>query len=221
MAEENTLISIQCELKAPKGQFNKFGNYKYRSCEDILEAVKPILDKYSAILTISDDIVTVGGWVFVKATAILKVGSEIYAVSAFARLENEKKGMDAAQLTGCASSYARKYALNGLFLIDDTKDSDALPSQIDFQARQNKEMPKSNVGQGEGDKGASALQEDNKKKIAWFEAEGISRGMLVDAVGVAPESFGMNDWEIVKAAYRAMKHTPGKDFPTAYAEVVR
>lgn len=83
------------------------------------------------------------------------------------------------------------------------------------------EMPKPNVGQGEVDKGASALQEDNKKKIAWFEAEGISRGMLVDAFGVAPESFGLNDWEIVKAAYRAMKQTPGKDFPTAYAEVVR
>ena len=219
MSEENALISIQHELKAPKGQFNKFGNYKYRSCEDILEAVKPILDKYSAILTISDDIVTVGGWVFVKATAILKVGSEIYAVSAFARLENEKKGMDAAQLTGCASSYARKYALNGLFLIDDTKDSDAIPPTP--QAPQGAENRKPDIRQGEGDKGASAVQEDNKKKIAWFEVEGISRGMLVDAFGIAPESFGLNDWEIVKAAYRAMKQTPGKDFPTAYAEVMR
>lgn len=121
----NALIGIQRELKAPKGQFNKFGNFRYRSCEDILEAVKPILEKYDAILTLTDDLVLLGEWVFVKATATLKIGNEIYSVSAFARLDREKKGMDSAQMTGSASSYARKYALNGLFLIDDERDSDA------------------------------------------------------------------------------------------------
>lgn len=121
----NALLAIQRELKAPKGQFNKFGNFRYRSCEDILEAVKPILEKYDAQLTLTDELVLLGEWVFLRATARLKVGGEEYAASAFARLDREKKGMDAAQLTGSASSYARKYALNGLLLIDDAADSDA------------------------------------------------------------------------------------------------
>ena len=119
------LVAIQQELKAPKGQFNNFGKYKYRSCEDILEAVKPLLAKNNAQLTISDDIVEIGGRVYVKATATLTVGSEIESVTAFAREAETKKGMDESQITGMASSYARKYALNGLFLIDDTKDADA------------------------------------------------------------------------------------------------
>jgi len=121
------LIKIQSELKAPKNQRNDFGKYNYRNCEDILEAVKPLLDKYECTLTISDDIVEVGGRVYVKATAtiydiILGVGS---SVSAFAREPEQQKGMSESQITGASSSYARKYALNGLFLIDDTKDSDA------------------------------------------------------------------------------------------------
>ena len=121
----NTLLAIQRELKAPKGQFNKFGNFRYRSCEDILEAVKPILEKYDALLTLPDDLIRLGDWVFLKSTATLKVGGETYTASAFARIDKEKKGMDSAQLTGSASSYARKYALNGLFLIDDERDADA------------------------------------------------------------------------------------------------
>ena len=120
----NALVAIQQELKAPKKQYNKFGGFNYRSCEDILEALKPILAKFDAVLTISDDLALVGSWVFVKATATLKVGGEEFVVSAFARLDDSKKGMDAAQLTGSASSYARKYALNGLFLIDDERDPD-------------------------------------------------------------------------------------------------
>ena len=119
------LSAMQRELLAPKTQFNSFGKYSYRSCEDILEALKPILAKFDAVLTISDDLVLVGSWVFVKAIATLKVGGEEFTVSAFARLDESKKGMDSAQLTGSASSYARKYALNGLFLIDDEHDGDA------------------------------------------------------------------------------------------------
>ena len=119
------LIAIQAELKAPKGQTNKFGGYKYRSCEDILEAVKPLLRKYNAALTLTDDICLIGGDVFVKATATFYAESSApVAVSAFARHPKEKKGMDDSQITGAASSYARKYALNGLFCIDDTRDAD-------------------------------------------------------------------------------------------------
>lgn len=116
------LNKIQKELKAPKGNFNSFGKYNYRSCEDILEAVKPLLDE--AILTISDEIINVGDRYYIKATATISQGEEKVSVSAFARESLDKKGMDDAQITGSASSYARKYALNGLFCIDDTKDDD-------------------------------------------------------------------------------------------------
>lgn len=120
----NKLLAIQTELKAPKGQYNSFGKYKYRSCEDILEAVKPLLKEHECTLTISDDIVEIGGRVYVKATATLRCGEECYTNTAYAREPLEKKGNDESQITGTASSYARKYCLNGLFLIDDTKDAD-------------------------------------------------------------------------------------------------
>lgn len=119
------LRKIQHELKAPKGQYNSFGKYKYRSCEDILEAVKPLLDKYDAALTLNDEVVEVGGRIYIKATANFTSNTNaIVCVSAYAREPESKKGMDESQITGTASSYARKYALNGLFLIDDTKDAD-------------------------------------------------------------------------------------------------
>jgi hypothetical protein len=117
------LSKIQKEMKAPKSQFNAFGKYKYRSCEDILEAVKPFLN--GTVLYISDEMVLIGERYYIKATATLRNGDEAVSVTAYAREEVEKKGMDSSQITGAASSYARKYALNGLFLIDDTKDSDA------------------------------------------------------------------------------------------------
>ena len=122
----NAIISIQNELKAPKGQFNSFGRYKYRSCEDILEAVKPLTHKYSCSLNISDEVVMVGDRFYIKATATLSkdTGEVISSSVAYAREDESKKGMDGAQVTGAASSYARKYALNGLFCIDDTKDAD-------------------------------------------------------------------------------------------------
>lgn len=117
---------VQSELKAPKNQRNKFGNYNYRSCEDILEAVKPLLAKYSITLTLQDDMVEVGSRVYVRTIARISApDSESIEVTAFARESETKKGMDESQITGAASSYARKYALNGLFLIDDTKDADA------------------------------------------------------------------------------------------------
>lgn len=117
------LTKIQKELKAPKNQRNSFGNYNYRSCEDIVEAVKPFLTD-GASLTLTDEIVLICSRYYVKATATLTAGKESASTTAYAREEETKKGMDGAQITGSASSYARKYALNGLLLIDDTKDAD-------------------------------------------------------------------------------------------------
>ncbi len=122
-----SLRGIQNKLNAPKGQYNAFGKYKYRSCEDILAAVKPLLGEYDCSLTLVDDIMLVGSRFYIKATATLfdSCGNTI-STTAFAREEEAKKGLDASQVTGAASSYARKYALNGLFAIDDTKDADTL-----------------------------------------------------------------------------------------------
>jgi hypothetical protein len=123
------LILIQNELKAPKSQFNAFGKYKYRNCEDILEALKPLLLKYECTLTMEDEVKEVGGIVFIETTvSIQKEGEgrmEGRAVTAQAGIDINRKGMDVAQSFGSSSSYARKYALNGLFLIDDTKDPDS------------------------------------------------------------------------------------------------
>ena len=118
------LIKIQSELKAPKSQYNSFGKYSYRNAEDILEAVKPLLSKYSATMYITDEVVEVGSRIYVKATVTLSDGKETITASAYAREPETRKGMDDSQITGATSSYARKYALNGLFAIDDTKDAD-------------------------------------------------------------------------------------------------
>lgn len=124
MSVHSKLLSVQAALKAPKGQFNAFGKYNYRSCEDILEAVKPLLYEHGLTLVIRDQVVAVGNRIYVQATAMITNQDGQVTVTAFAREEEDKKGMDGSQITGAASSYARKYALNGLFLIDDTKDSD-------------------------------------------------------------------------------------------------
>ena len=122
----NKLCRIQSELKAPKGQYNSFGKYKYRSCEDILEGVKPLLAREKCTLTLSDEVFLIGDRFYIKATAVLRdcESDKFICNSALAREDAVKKGMDGSQITGTASSYARKYALNGLFCIDDTKDAD-------------------------------------------------------------------------------------------------
>lgn len=127
------LLRIQQELKAPKNQFNSFGKYNYRSCEDILEGVKPLLQETNTTLIIRDEIITVGERYYVKAIATLyecEGDGQIYS-TAMAREEESKKGMDGSQVTGASSSYARKYALNGLFAIDDTKDADTKDGKDD------------------------------------------------------------------------------------------
>ena len=134
------LMNIQSELKAPKGQYNSFGKYKYRSCEDILEAAKPICRKFNTVLVLTDDVIHLGDRFYIVAIATLydvETGEKIVN-QAQAREEETKKGMDASQITGTASSYARKYALNGLFNIDDTKDADT----DEFKKQEEKPEPK-------------------------------------------------------------------------------
>lgn len=134
------LIKVQAELKAPKSKFNSFGKYKYRSLEDILEGVKPLLEKNKASLVITDSIEQVGDRYYLKATAtfIDTENGESVSNSALARESADKKGQDDSQITGTASSYARKYALNGLFLIDDTKDADTDEAHVEKEARAEK-----------------------------------------------------------------------------------
>jgi hypothetical protein len=135
------LQTIQQKLKAPKSQYNSFGKYHYRNQEDILEAVKPLLTETNSVLTISDEIVEIGGTLFVKATVTLTGEQGATISTAYAMHAKEQKGMNEAQITGAASSYARKYALNGLFLIDDTKDADATNDGTKIDKKPKTEKP--------------------------------------------------------------------------------
>lgn len=132
MSEDNApmtmvdkIVSIQHELKAHKGQYNNFGNYAYRSCEDILEALKPLLHKNSLMIYLTDNIVQIGERIYLQSKVVLTDGSTVMETTAYAREPDVKKGMDESQITGAASSYARKYALNGMFAIDDSEDADS------------------------------------------------------------------------------------------------
>lgn len=127
------LSQIQSKLNAPKGQHNSFGKYNYRNCEDILQALKPILSEHKCHVSLSDEVVIVGNRFYIKATAtITDSENNSFSTTAFAREAESKKGMDESQVTGSTSSYARKYALNGLFAIDDNKDADTLNNHADF-----------------------------------------------------------------------------------------
>lgn len=138
MSAYEKLMTVQWKLKAPKGQRNNFGNYNYRSCEDILEAVKPILSEVGAVVVINDNVIEIGDRIYIQAIASFidtEDGGKI-STSAFAREALSKKGMDESQVTGAASSYARKYALNGLFAIDDSKDMDYMNTGNAEQSKQ-------------------------------------------------------------------------------------
>lgn len=161
---EQTLAKIQSQIKAPKGQFNSFGKYKYRSCEDIVEAVKPVINPLGFYLTLSDEVVEVGGRVYVKATATISNGKETYLSTAFAREEESKKGYDGSQITGAASSYARKYALNGLFAIDDTKDADSNNTHDEIQEVD--EVGEQNRAYLQGLLETSAFDDETKRKMS-------------------------------------------------------
>lgn len=166
------LKKIQQELKAPKGQYNSFGKYAYRSAEDILEAVKPLLAKYDAELTLSDDITEVGGRIYVKATArFIEHDAEtnindVTTVTAFAREPADKKGMDESQITGTASSYARKYALNGMFLIDDNKDVDTNEYRQQTNAPQQHAQPTQQAANNTRVNGRAAAQNAVQRNTA-------------------------------------------------------
>lgn len=167
----SSLSEIQRELKAPKGQRNTFGNYNYRSCEDILEAVKPMLG--NMVLTISDEIVHMGDRFYVKATVRLNLEAESLEVTGLARESEIKKGMDSAQITGAASSYARKYALNGLFCIDDTKDADTQSPEDNAKQAPKAAPPKPMYSECQ----TRLIEEIKKHKIdgkAWMVDEGLT-----------------------------------------------
>lgn len=142
------LSKIQAEIKAPKNLYNKFGGYSYRNAESILEALKPFEKKHGVFVTLTDEVIEMGSRFYVKATATISNGAEFITTTAYAREADSKKGMDEAQITGSASSYARKYALNGLFLLDDTKDADTEEYQTESKPKATKkasEEPKANV----------------------------------------------------------------------------
>lgn len=179
------LLAIQTKLKAPKGQYNSFGKYSYRSAEDILEAVKPLNAEQGVLLTITDEIKEVGGRIYVVATATVSDGTDELKVSAFAREPENKKGMDDSQITGATSSYARKYALNGLYAIDDNKDADT-----DEHKQQQENAPKKQQGQKQQAqkqqqaKGPTEqeLHEIVEKYARNIEALGVDRAKLIEYV---------------------------------------
>lgn len=180
------LLAIQTKLKAPKGQYNSFGKYSYRSAEDILEAVKPLNAEQGLLLTITDEIKEVGGRIYVVATATVSDGTDELKVSAFAREPENKKGMDESQITGATSSYARKYALNGLYAIDDNKDADTnehkqqqdnMPKKQQAQKQQQKQQQQQEQGFTEQE-----LHELVEKYVRNIEALGVDRAKLIEFV---------------------------------------
>jgi essential recombination function protein len=180
------LLAIQTKLKAPKGQYNSFGKYSYRSAEDILEAVKPLNAEQGVLLTITDEIKEIGGRVYVVATATVSDGTDTLQVSAFAREPENKKGMDDSQITGATSSYARKYALNGLYAIDDNKDADT-----DEHKQQQENAPKKQQAQKQQQKQQQQqakepteqeLHEIVEKYARNIEALGVERSKLIEYV---------------------------------------
>ena len=168
------LNKIQTELKAPKGQYNDYGKYSYRSCEDIFEAVKPLLAKYNLVLTLEDDLINVGERYYIRAIARLRDIDKCDEMinTGWAREEETKKGMDGSQITGASSSYARKYALNGLFLIDDTKDSDS----TNKGEEPTEEEAKAFIFESGKHKGKTIqeLYETNKQYLQWWLDQGTN-----------------------------------------------
>lgn len=167
MSINEKLLSMQSELKAPKNQYNSFGKYSYRSCEDILEAVKPLGVKYKVVTTLHDEIVLIGNRYYLKATAtaIDTETNEGIEVSAYAREDETKKGMDLAQVTGSVSSYARKYALNGLYCIDDTKDSDATNKGDKEGKKQNNSKSDNDVPAVKSTTNSDLISEAQRKRL--------------------------------------------------------
>jgi hypothetical protein len=179
MSVYEKLLDVQNELKAPKSQYNKFGNYNYRNCEDILEAAKPICKKHKAVVFLSDKLVMNGERHYIEATATFVdvETNETIIVTAYAREEESKKGMDGSQVTGASSSYARKYALNGLFDVDDTKDSDG-NNQDGNQANNGNQKKTTNKAKQEQD----VFLEINKAISAYSKQSGMKSKDVVEYI---------------------------------------
>lgn len=184
-----TLQSIQQSLVAPKGQYNSFGKYSYRSAEDILEALKPILKEHDAVLILQDGIVQIGDRYYVEATATLYAVGETIGTTAYAREDDSKKGMDGSQVTGAASSYARKYALNGLFMIDDNKD----PDTDEYHNQNNQGSSKQQKPAGQKEQTAKASSKSNgAKTITGAQAKAIRKELknMAEATGSPAATIG-------------------------------
>lgn len=200
MGVYNKLLEVQVKLKAPKSQYNSFGKYNYRNCEDILEAAKPHLNSVNAVILLSDSVELVGERYYVKATATFidcEDPTQSVCVTASAREEDNKKGMDASQVTGAASSYARKYALNGLLDIDDTKDSDTTNTgaYITQSIKETKPKPK-----------AHPVEK---------QTEFISTEQAKEIIKLTQSKWGMNAEDMFKSVtgYDSTKHVPAFAFP--------
>lgn len=179
MSVYEKLLDVQNELKAPKSQYNEFGNYNYRNCEDILEAAKPICKKHKAVVFLSDKLVMNGERHYIEATATFVdvETNETIIVTAYAREEKSKKGMDGSQVTGASSSYARKYALNGLFDVDDTKDSDTT-NQGNNQANNGNQKKTTNKAK----QGQDVFLEINKAISAYSKQSGMKTKEVVEYI---------------------------------------
>lgn len=185
MSVYKKLIDVQCELKAPKNQYNSFGKYSYRSCEDILEALKPVCSKHGATTFITDRVVNIENRFYVEATVTfvdVETGESV-KVTAMAREEENKKGMDASQITGSTSSYARKYALNGMFCIDDTKDADATndhgKGQKQQQSQNNNVKPRTITAEQQSKLFFLASGKDNQKIASIIKKYGFEKSTAI------------------------------------------
>lgn len=206
------LQAIQSELIVPKGQYNSFGKYNYRSAEDILEALKPILKKHKAAITLSDDITYIEGWHYVESSVTLYAEGEAIGVKGLAREEETKKGMDGSQITGTASSYARKYALNGLFAIDDNKDpdTDEYAEQTD-QKSTNKAANKSTAKSNESAKNPA----NDKKFITGAQAKKLREDIKYIAESTNAPVITIGKWFVGMMGVEKIEQIPVGQLKTA------
>ena len=200
-----TLQSIQQSLVAPKGQYNSFGKYSYRSAEDILEALKPILQEHDAVLILQDGIVQIGDRYYVEATATLYAVGETIGTTAYAREDDSKKGMDGSQVTGAASSYARKYALNGLFMIDDNKD----PDTDEYHNQNNQESSKQQKPGGQKEQTAKASSKSNgAKTITGAQAKSLRTEIKNIAEATGSPVVAIGTWFVGKMGVEKIEQIP-------------
>lgn len=200
-----TLQSIQKSLVAPKGQYNSFGKYSYRSAEDILEALKPILQEHDAVLILQDGIVQIGDRYYVEATATLYAVGETIGTTAYAREDDSKKGMDGSQVTGAASSYARKYALNGLFMIDDNKD----PDTDEYHNQNNQGSSKQQKPAGQKEQSTKTPSKSNgAKTITGAQAKSLRTEIKNIAEATGSPVVAIGTWFVGKMGVEKIEQIP-------------